>query len=103
MGALLPARYTPDQIEKMIAVEAVDVVIITSPDHTHAELTARAMDAGADVVLEKAMTIDLAGCRRIVGAVERTGRPLLPALNYRYSPRNAALKEVIASGEGSAR
>jgi len=83
----------------MIDVEQVGTVIVTSPDHTHAELVARAMDAGADVILEKPMTIDLAGVRRIVGAAESTGRSLVLTFNYRYSPRNAALKEIIAAGE----
>ncbi|WP_029663497.1 Gfo/Idh/MocA family protein [Cellulomonas sp. KRMCY2] len=97
-GASRPARYVPDQIEKMVDVEQVDVVIITSPDHTHAEQTARAMGAGADVVLEKPMTIDLAGGRRIVEATERTGRSIVLTLNHRYAPRNLALKQVVASG-----
>ncbi|WP_307793867.1 Gfo/Idh/MocA family protein [Actinotalea soli] len=95
----LPARYEPDDLEKMVEVEDVDTVVVTSPDHTHAEVVARAMEAGADVVLEKPMTIDLAGTRRIVDAAERTGRDAVLTFNYRYSPRNAALKEVIASGE----
>ncbi|MCL3859397.1 Gfo/Idh/MocA family oxidoreductase [Actinotalea sp. K2] len=98
-GASVPARYAPDQIEKMIDVERVDTVVVTSPDHTHAEVVACAMRAGADVVLEKPMTTDLAGCRRIIEAVETTGRSLVLTFNYRYSPRNSALKEVIASGE----
>src|SRR5690606_23821425 len=31
-------------------------------------------------------------------AVEATGRAVTVTFNYRYSPRNSALKEVIASG-----
>ncbi|WP_182112199.1 MULTISPECIES: Gfo/Idh/MocA family protein [unclassified Actinotalea] len=98
-GAQVPARYAPEDLEKLIDVEHVQTVIVTSPDHTHAEMVARAMAAGADVVLEKPLTTDLAGCRRIVDAVENTGRSLVLTFNYRYSPRNSALKEVIASGE----
>nr|WP_255465817.1 Gfo/Idh/MocA family oxidoreductase [Cellulomonas sp. APG4] len=98
-GADAPARYEPDQLEKMIDVEGVQTVVVTSPDHTHADVVARAMAAGADVVLEKPMTTDLAGTRRIVDAAERTGRSIVLTFNYRYSPRNSALKEVIASGE----
>lgn len=98
-GGQPPARYLPDQIEKMIDVEAIDRVIVTSPDHTHAEVVERTMAAGADVVLEKPMTTDLAGARRIVAAGRTSGRSLVLTFNYRYAPRNTALKEVIASGE----
>jgi predicted dehydrogenase len=56
------------------------------------------MRAGVDVVLEKPLTTDAEGCRMITAAVEETGRSVVLTFNYRYSPRNSALKEVIASG-----
>ena len=82
----------------MIAEARADRVIITSPDFTHAELIVRCLDAGADVVVEKPLTIDPAGTRRIAEAVERSGRQVVVTHNYRYSPRNSALKELIKSG-----
>ena len=96
--AAIPVRYSPDQLEYMIANEKVDRVIITSPDFTHAEMIIRSLEAGAHVIVEKPLTIDADGCRRITEAVERTGRTVVVTFNYRYSPRNTALKEVIASG-----
>ncbi|MFD1717612.1 Gfo/Idh/MocA family protein [Georgenia deserti] len=92
-------RYTPDRLEVMIREESVDAVVVTSPDHTHADLVSRALLAGADVVVEKPLTIDAEGCRRITEAVDWSGRDLVMTFNYRYSPRNSSLKEVIASGE----
>jgi len=41
-GSPLP-RYAPDQLEKMIAEERVDVVVVTSPDYTHADLVSRTL------------------------------------------------------------
>lgn len=93
-----PTRYPPADLERMIASERLDAVVVTSPDWTHAELASRAIRAGADVVLEKPLTTSVAGCHSIVAALE-TGRSLVLTFNYRYSPRNAALKEVLASGE----
>ena len=97
-GAAVPERYGPDVLERMIDRERVDRVIVTSPDHTHADLVVRALDAGADVLAEDPLATDLAGCRRVVEAVERTGRSLLLPADQRYSPANAALKQVLASG-----
>jgi predicted dehydrogenase len=94
-----PARYAPADLERMIAEQRLDAVVVTSPDWTHAEMASRAMRAGADVVLEKPLTTSVDGCREIVAATEETGRSLVLTFNYRYSPRNAALKQVIASGE----
>ena len=91
-------RYAPEDLEQMIAQERVDVVIVTTPDYTHADLVTRAMRAGADVVVEKPLTIDLAGALAIEEARAETGRDLTVTFNYRYSPRNRTLKDVLRSG-----
>jgi predicted dehydrogenase len=95
----LPTRYTPPDLERMIAEQALSAVVVTSPDWTHAEMASRALRAGADVVLEKPLTTSPEGCRTIVDAIEETGRSLILTFNYRYSPRNTALRQVLAAGE----
>jgi len=85
----------PDAFERILRETRADRVIITSPDYTHAGLIVRAMDAGVDVVVEKPLTIDPESTRQIVGAAQRTGRQVVVTHNYRYSPRNSALKELI--------
>jgi predicted dehydrogenase len=97
-GSPRPTLYHPDQLEAMIATERLDRVIITSPDYTHADLIVRALDAGADVIVEKPLTIDANGCAAIAAATMRTGRSVVITFNYRYAPRNSALKQVVASG-----
>jgi predicted dehydrogenase len=94
-----PARYAPADLERMIDEQRLTAVVVSSPDWTHGEMASRAMRAGADVVLEKPLTTSVDGCRAIVSAIEETGRSLVLTFNYRYSPRNAALKEVLAAGE----
>ncbi|GAB2990952.1 Gfo/Idh/MocA family protein [Actinotalea caeni] len=98
VGASLP-RYEPADLERMIAEERVDRLVVTAPDHAHADVVARAMRAGADVVVEKPLTISEQGCRTIVEAMRETGRDLVMTFNYRYSPRNSELRRVIADGE----
>ena len=88
----------PDELERVISETRADRVIITSPDYTHAELIVRALDAGVDVVVEKPLTINPESTRQIAEAVERSGRQVVVTHNYRYSPRNSGLKEVIKNG-----
>ena len=97
-GAGEPRAFTPDVLESVVAEEGVDRVIVTSPDATHADLVARALRAGADVIVEKPLTTTIAGCRLIADAVDETGGSVTATFNYRYSPRNSALKELVASG-----
>ncbi|NKY09678.1 Gfo/Idh/MocA family oxidoreductase [Cellulomonas hominis] len=90
--------YAPADLERMIAEQRVDVVIVTTPDRLHAEHVTRVQAAGADVVLEKPMATTADGCRAIAESVATTGRDLVMTFNYRYAPRNSALREVIESG-----
>ncbi|MGP9682292.1 Gfo/Idh/MocA family protein [Brachybacterium sp. AOP3-A1-3] len=89
----------PEQLEDVIREQKVDRVIVTSVDRLHAEHVVRSLEAGADVIVEKPLTIDAPSARAIQDAIDRTGRSVVVTFNYRYSPRNTALKQVIASGE----
>ncbi|WP_224763519.1 Gfo/Idh/MocA family protein [Salinibacterium sp. ZJ70] len=94
-----PEVFELDDLESVVRERGIDTVIITSPDATHADYIVTALDAGADVVVEKPLTTTDEGVRRIAEAVERTGRSVTITFNYRYAPRNTALRQVIASGE----
>ena len=98
-GDPAPRIGAPDELESLIREERVDRVIICSRDDLHAELIVRALEAGADVVVEKPLTIDAPSAARIEEAVERTGRNVVLTFNYRYSPRNSALRQVLQDGE----
>ena len=97
-GFAAPAVWSPDQFEEMIAAEKIDRVIITARDDLHATYIVRALEAGVDVVVEKPLTIDAASAAAIEDAVARTGRQVVLTFNYRYSPRNSALRQVIQDG-----
>ncbi|MGF9648541.1 Gfo/Idh/MocA family oxidoreductase [Pseudarthrobacter oxydans] len=99
LGAPGPvASFDPADLTAFIQDNNIDRVVVTTPDYTHADYIVEALRAGADVVVEKPLTIDAEGCRRITRAVHETGRNVVVTFNYRYSPRNSALKEIIQSG-----
>lgn len=88
-----------DDLERVLAEQRADRMIVTSPDFTHAGYVARGLDAGIDVVVEKPLTITPDMTRQIVEAVQRSGRQVVVTHNYRYSPRNSALKDLVKSGQ----
>ncbi len=90
--------YQAQQFEEMIRNERPDTVIVTSMDRTHHDYICRAMELGCDVISEKPMTVDAEKCQEIIDTKKRTGRHLTVTFNYRYSPRNTKIKEVIKSG-----
>jgi predicted dehydrogenase len=98
-GAPAVPTYAAADVTRMLAAERVDEVVVTTVDRTHADYVVTALDAGCDVIVEKPMTVDADGCRRILEAAERTGRRVSVAFNYRYKPVHEKVHEVLASGE----
>ncbi|WP_430782925.1 Gfo/Idh/MocA family protein [Actinoplanes sp. G11-F43] len=94
-GNRLPV-YGPDQFPDMLA--GIDALIVTTVDATHADYVCAALDAGVDVIVEKPLTVDEPGCARIAEAAARGAARLIVTFNYRYSPRNTAVRELLASG-----
>ncbi|SEQ44178.1 Gfo/Idh/MocA family protein [Microlunatus flavus] len=88
----------PDALEQVLQRTGAERLIVTSPDLTHADLVVRGLDAGVDVVVEKPLTIDPESVRRIAEAVQRSGREVVVTHNYRYSPRNSGLKQLVKDG-----
>lgn len=97
-GHQSPARYLPDEFGKLLDSQRPDAVIVTSPDHTHAHYAAAALDAGCDVILEKPVATSADGARMLAESSRRAPGKLMVTFNYRYSPRNSALRQVIADG-----
>lgn len=86
LGAPGPvASFDPADLTAFFQANNIDRIVVTTPDYTHADYIVEALEAGADVVVEKPLTIDAEGCRRITKAVAETGRNVVVTFNYRYS------------------
>lgn len=92
------ATYLSNEFDKMVKEQKPDVIIVTSVDRTHDTYIIRAMELGCDVITEKPMTVDEEKCQEILDAVERTGRNVRVAFNYRYAPHNTKIRELIMDG-----
>ncbi|MEU7828188.1 MULTISPECIES: Gfo/Idh/MocA family oxidoreductase [unclassified Nonomuraea] len=95
IGQQVPC-FAPDEFGKLL--ELADAVVVTTVDVTHARYVVAALDAGLDVIVEKPLTIDAEGCEAIAAAAERNPGKLVVTFNYRYSPRNSAVKKLISEG-----
>ncbi|PZE22099.1 Gfo/Idh/MocA family protein [Paenibacillus xerothermodurans] len=90
--------YKAHDFDRMIEETKPDVVIVTTVDRTHHTYIIRAMELGCDVITEKPMTVDQEKCQEILDAVKKTGRNLRVTFNYRYSPHNTKIRELIEDG-----
>jgi predicted dehydrogenase len=97
-GMASPIRFAPEELAETVKRSRIDRVIVTSPDHTHAALVVAALDAGAGAIVEKPLAVSEAGIKQIAEAAGRSEQEVVVTFNYRYSPRNFTLRQVIASG-----
>lgn len=91
-------QYDDATFDRMLKAEKPDAVIVTTMDRFHDHYIVKALDAGCDAITEKPMTIDAKRCRRILDAVERTGRQVQVTFNYRYAPPRSQVKRLLMDG-----
>lgn len=82
--------------EEMIQVAKPDLVIVTTKDSNHHEFIIKAMEMGCDVLTEKPLTTDENKCQAILDAEKKSGKNLIVGFNYRWSPYNTKIKELLA-------
>ena len=94
MGTKAPV-YT--DLDRMLAEAKPDRIAVTTVDATHAGIIVRALDAGVDVVTEKPMVTEVDQLRTILEAEKRSRRKVAMAFNYRYSPKNELIWQLLRS------
>ena len=90
--------YLAGEFDRMLSECRPCTVIVTSKDSTHDQYIVRAMEMGCDVITEKPMTMHEDKCQRILETCQNTGRQCRVAFNYRYSPANTQIKDLLMSG-----
>ena len=82
----------------VLADDAVDAVILTTPHSTHAEQVIAAAAAGKHVFCEKPFTLTRASARAAVDACAEAGVVLAVGQNRRWHSATRALKAMLDSG-----
>jgi oxidoreductase len=78
--------------------EGADLVVVCTPPDSHAEVAIAALNAGADVVVEKPMATTVRDAQCMARAAERSGRSLHVCYTSRYRRDVAALIDLTATG-----
>lgn len=88
-----------ESFESVIEDPDVDLVVLATPNHVHAEYAIKALDAGKHVVTDKPMCRNPAECDDMIGAAERSGKVLSVFQNRRWDGDFLTLRELLATGE----
>jgi len=82
----------------MLDEEALDVVVIATPNHTHAAVLDEVFARPVHVLVEKPLCTTMEDCDRIVAASEAREHLTWVGMEYRYMPPVARLVEAVRSG-----
>lgn len=87
--------------EHLLAADLCDVVVIATPNHTHAHILDDVLDHEVHVLVEKPLCTTIEDCRRIVERVESeaSDRIVWMGLEYRYMPPTRELLGIVRAGE----
>lgn len=88
-----------DDIEELLGNEALDALLISTPNHLHEVHVLTALSQGLHVLVEKPLALSAAAARRIARAAEKSGRVVMVGMNHRYRADTQAIRGFVQSGE----
>ena len=82
----------------LLADPNVDVVVITTPNFTHAAVLADALATDKHVLVEKPLCTTVEDCRAVVEAADHRDAITWMGLQYRFMPTAAVMLDQLATG-----
>lgn len=87
-----------DSLDAFMADDAIQLVMICTPNHVHAALSMAALCSGKHVMCEKPVTMDAAELEQVLAAAERNRRVFTTHQNRRWNVDYLTVKDVVTSG-----
>jgi predicted dehydrogenase len=93
-----PGAKSYDDYRRLLDDKSVDVVIIATPEHWHAQMLVDTVEAGKDVYVEKPLSHTIEEGVRMVEAVRRTKRICQVGTQRRSADLFIEARRIMASG-----
>lgn len=92
----IPSAYPT--LQDMLAREALDVAMVATPDHLHADAVQALIEAGVGVYCEKPLSNDGPSAHALVDLQRAKKTPATVGYSFRFNPAIQALKADLDAG-----
>jgi scyllo-inositol 2-dehydrogenase (NADP+) len=83
-------------VAELLGISEIRLVVIATPNETHAPIARECLEAGRDVVVDKPFATTLAEARGLVELAGKLGRLITVYQNRRYDGDFQAMRQIVA-------
>ncbi|ETZ19718.1 Gfo/Idh/MocA family oxidoreductase [Pedobacter sp. V48] len=94
-----PGVISYNTIDDLIADEAIELIIINTPNYTHFDYATKSLSAGKHILVEKPFTATSTEAKELFELADRMGKKIFFYQNRRWDSDYTAVREVIESGK----
>ena len=94
-----PEAHGYAHYDAMLGAEALDAVVIATPDHIHVPAALAALDQGLDVYCEKPIALTAQDAKRLQQRATATGAVFQVGTQLRSQPMYQRAREVVQNGQ----
>jgi predicted dehydrogenase len=84
-------------VDDIIADEAIELIIVNTPNETHFEFASRALRAGKNIIVEKPFTVTSTEAEELIAISRETGRMLSVFQNRRWDGDFITVQQILAA------
>jgi predicted dehydrogenase len=92
---IYPAVKTYRTLEELLSDEAVELVIVNTPNYTHFEYAKKALEAGKHVIVEKPFVVNSTEGEELLALANQKSRLALPYQNRRWDSDFKTVKKIV--------
>lgn len=86
-------------VEELLADDAVEAVIVCTPNMTHEKLGVQVLAAGKHLLMEKPLALTPEGARAVAEQAAEQGLALAVGHSHRFTDQSLAIRDVIDAGD----
>lgn len=91
-----PGVKTYRKLEDMLADDAIELVIVNTPNYTHFDYASKALEAGKHVIVEKPFTITVEEGNKLIELANTKNKKISVYQNRRYDSDYKTIKKILA-------